>query len=281
MGRRARPHPASASPTRPHRHASRAPRSPQCAGYPEGHPDRIKPAADLGRPLSAAEKGRAVDIDGVEHVCSDADMEIEYTYLKEKCDAGSDVIITQLFYDMRVFETFVAECRARGIHAPILPGVMPLGAYGGFKRMTGFCKTRIPPEMAEVARMREPTPPRARACLARRAATRRGARAQVINKLKDDAQKEDFVEFGLQYVHALCDELLRSKLVPGAARNAEPLLAPLLSHPLLSLSLSLSSSPPPPSQAPPPPAAGLHFYSLNSSERTFELLKRLGYLRPT
>ena len=28
-------------------------------------------------------------------------------------------------------------------------GIMPLNAYGGFKRMTGFCKTRIPPAMAE------------------------------------------------------------------------------------------------------------------------------------
>eukprot|EP00962_Isochrysis_galbana_P029684 scaffold9537_cov140-Isochrysis_galbana.AAC.1 len=25
---------------------------------------------------------------------------------------------------------------------------MPLNAYGGFKRMTGFCKTRIPPALA-------------------------------------------------------------------------------------------------------------------------------------
>ena len=122
-----------------------------------------------------------MDIDGVEHVCSDADMEIEYGYLKEKCDAGADVIITQasrateqlgqtlrsedrsprlassrpglpsplppppqLFYDMRVFETFVRECRSRGINAPILPGIMPLNAYGGFKRMTGAPRAGLP-----------------------------------------------------------------------------------------------------------------------------------------
>ena len=41
------------------------------------------------------------------------------------------------------------DARAAGINVPIFPGIMPLNAYGGFKRMTGFCKTRIPPAMAE------------------------------------------------------------------------------------------------------------------------------------
>ena len=122
----------------------------QCAGYPEGHPDRIKKAADLGRALSAAEEARVVDVDGETYVCSDEDFEIELNYLKEKCDAGADVIITQLFYDFDVFVTFVEGCRAKGIAVPIVPGIMPLNAHGGFKRMTGFCKTRIPPAMAKV-----------------------------------------------------------------------------------------------------------------------------------
>ena len=39
---------------------------------------------------------------------------------------------------------FVTDCRSVGISAPILPGIMPVMAYGGFKRMTGFCKTAVP-----------------------------------------------------------------------------------------------------------------------------------------
>jgi len=118
------------------------------AGYPEGHPDNIKPVADLGRELSESEKTRLVITGDGQFVCSDADMEIEYDYLKQKVDAGGEVIITQLFYDVEVFLAFVKECRARGIEAAILPGIMPIQAYGGFKRMTGFCRTRVPPSVA-------------------------------------------------------------------------------------------------------------------------------------
>ena len=74
----------------------------QVAGYPEGHPDRIKPVKDLGRPMSEAEKARVVYADGEEFVCSDDDMEIELDYLLQKVQAGGDVIITQLFYDFDV-----------------------------------------------------------------------------------------------------------------------------------------------------------------------------------
>jgi hypothetical protein len=71
-----------------------------------------------------------------EYVCSDEDMEKELNYLKEKCDAGGTVIITQLFYDYDVFKHWVGCVRAKGITAPILPGIMPLNVYKGFKNMT-------------------------------------------------------------------------------------------------------------------------------------------------
>ena len=41
-------------------------------------------------------------------------------------DAGSDLVITQLFYDVEQFLRFVQDCRAAGIRCPIIPGAWPL-----------------------------------------------------------------------------------------------------------------------------------------------------------
>lgn len=36
---------------------------------------------------------------------------------------------------------------------PVLPGLMCINAFGGFKKMTGFCLTRVPPAL--MAKMEE------------------------------------------------------------------------------------------------------------------------------
>lgn len=95
------------------------------AGYPEAHPDAIVDDA------AAMEAAYAADI----------------AYLKQKVDAGADFIVTQLFYDVDVFLQFEKDCRAAGIGCPILPGIMPIQSYGGFKRMTTFCKTKVPADI--------------------------------------------------------------------------------------------------------------------------------------
>jgi methylenetetrahydrofolate reductase (NADPH) len=69
--------------------------------------------------------------------------------LKKKVEAGADFVITQLFYDVDVFIKFVEDCKTAGITVPILPGVMPIMNFGGFKRMTGFCKTHVPEYIKE------------------------------------------------------------------------------------------------------------------------------------
>ncbi|KAL4631731.1 hypothetical protein ACB092_04G000700 [Castanea dentata] len=95
------------------------------AGYPEAHPDAI------------GENGLAT----LEAYHKDL------VYLKQKVDAGADVIITQLFYDTDIYLKFVNDCRQIGITCPIVPGIMPINNYKGFIRMTGFCKTKIPTEI--------------------------------------------------------------------------------------------------------------------------------------
>lgn len=73
-----------------------------------------------------------------------AAYERDLAYLKQKVDAGADLVVTQLFYDAAKFVAFEADCRAAGIAVPIIPGIMPIMTYGGFKRMTSFCKTYVP-----------------------------------------------------------------------------------------------------------------------------------------
>jgi len=75
---------------------------------------------------------------------SPQDYKGEIAYLKAKVDAGADFIITQMFFDVEVFLQFVRDCRAAGIAVPIMPGLMLIQSYPGFKRMTNFCKSRVP-----------------------------------------------------------------------------------------------------------------------------------------
>ncbi len=50
--------------------------------------------------------------------------DLEYT--KRKVEAGADYIVTQMFYDNQCYFDYVEQCRAAGIHVPIVPGLKPL-----------------------------------------------------------------------------------------------------------------------------------------------------------
>ncbi|CAL1404732.1 unnamed protein product [Linum trigynum] len=95
------------------------------AGYPEAHPDVI----------------------GDDGVATPEDYQKDLAYLKQKVDAGADLIITQLFYDTDIFLKFVDDCRQIGITCPIVPGILTITNYRSFRKMTGLCKTKIPAEI--------------------------------------------------------------------------------------------------------------------------------------
>jgi len=83
------------------------------AGYPETHQEAASPEADLDN-------------------------------LKRKCDAGGDVVVTQLFYDNADFFRFRERCDKLGITSPIVPGVMPVTNYAQIRRIASLCKARLP-----------------------------------------------------------------------------------------------------------------------------------------
>nr|CBX19675.1 methylenetetrahydrofolate reductase [Polytomella sp. Pringsheim 198.80] len=125
------------------------------AGYPEAHPDSI--------------------VDDPEQMKKNYFENIEY--LKKKVDAGADFIITQLFYDANIFIKFMNDCRAAGITCPILPGIMPIASYAGFKRMTSFCKTHVPQHILD-----------------------------AVEAIKDD--EEAIKNFGISYGVEMCRKVL-------------------------------------------------------------------------
>lgn len=83
------------------------------AAYPEGHPEA--PSADF-------------DLD----------------YLKRKLDAGANRAITQFFYDTENFLRFRDRCAARGITAPIVPGILPIARFRQMLNFANRAGTKVP-----------------------------------------------------------------------------------------------------------------------------------------
>ena len=53
-----------------------------------------------------------------------------------------------MFFDAQVFITFAEDCIKWGINCPVVPGLMCINGYGGFAKMTKFCKSRVPAKLA-------------------------------------------------------------------------------------------------------------------------------------
>jgi methylenetetrahydrofolate reductase (NADPH) len=73
-----------------------------------------------------------------------ASPEDDLTHLLEKVDAGADFLITQLFFDNRLYFDFVKRARDTGITVPIIPGIMPITRVGQVERMAARCGASIP-----------------------------------------------------------------------------------------------------------------------------------------
>jgi methylenetetrahydrofolate reductase (NADPH) len=88
------------------------------AAYPEVHPEAPSAEADLDN-------------------------------LKRKIDAGAGRAITQFFFDNAAFLRFRDRCAAAGIHAPIVPGILPITNFARAVEFAGRCGAAVPAELSD------------------------------------------------------------------------------------------------------------------------------------
>jgi len=96
---------------------------------------------------------------------------------KRKIEAGANAGITQYFYNADSYFRFLEACRAAGVEAPVVPGVMPIANFSQLVRFSDMCGAEIP----------------------------RWLRLKM-QSFGDDA--DAIREYGLDVVSALCERLL-------------------------------------------------------------------------
>lgn len=82
----------------------------------------------------------------------------DINYLKLKIDSGASFIISQLFFDNKVFLNFLNEIRKAGINCPVSAGIMPILNSNQIKRMTLMCGASIPRKLIRVLNKYENNP---------------------------------------------------------------------------------------------------------------------------
>jgi methylenetetrahydrofolate reductase (NADPH) len=82
------------------------------------------------------------------------DLARDLAHLKVKVDAGTDFLVTQLFFENAHYFRFVERARAAGMALPIIPGIMPFTNVEQIERFTAMCGAAIPPALRAAMEVR-------------------------------------------------------------------------------------------------------------------------------
>jgi len=110
----------------------------------EAHPEGCADAAELtafARRIADFEISVAVY---PERHPDSPDWNHEIDNFRRKLDAGAARGISQFFFDADTFLRFRDRLAGAGVHAPVIPGVMPVTNVGGVVKMAAACGASLP-----------------------------------------------------------------------------------------------------------------------------------------
>ncbi len=76
-------------------------------------------------------------------------LNTDIRHAKAKVDAGADYIVTQMFYDNKVYFDYVEACRKEGINVPIIPGIKIITNKAHLINIPKNFYINIPSELAD------------------------------------------------------------------------------------------------------------------------------------
>jgi len=110
--------------------------------------------------------------------------EEDLKHLKAQVDAGADLIITQMFFEVKTFIKFVEDCQRYGINVPIIPAIFPIQNFNSLRQLKRLSRVEIPQWLLD-----------------------------TLTSMKDDSTA--VMNYGISYAAEMCQQLFESGYVHG------------------------------------------------------------------
>jgi len=102
-------------------------------------------AADLVAYIRRNHPDLAIGVAGFPEAHAEApSFAADLAVMRRKVDCGADFVLTQLYFDNRVYFDYVDRLRALGVTVPILPGILPIRSLASLRFVLEMCNARIP-----------------------------------------------------------------------------------------------------------------------------------------